>query len=70
MTLAIDALLASQPDGAKAQEFLDGRRVPIVEGQSVTFVWRGQADAVILRHFIYGLESSTSLARVPGTDLW
>ena len=68
--LAIEELLGSHPDAAKVQAFLSGRRVPIVEGQSVTFLWRGQADAVNLRHFIYGLESSTSLARVNGTDLW
>ena len=70
MTLAIEELLASQPDGAKAQAFLSGRRVPIVEGPNVTFVWKGEADAVNLRHWIYGLESATSLARVPNTDLW
>lgn len=70
MTLAIEELLASQPDGARAQAFLSGRRVPIVEGPSVTFLWKGEADAVYLRHWIYGLESSTSLARVPHTDLW
>ncbi len=70
MRPAIEELLASNPDAAKVQAFLNGRRVPIVEGPSVTFVWRGQADAVNLRHWIYGLESSTSLARVDGTDLW
>jgi len=70
MTLAIQELLASQPDAAKAQAFLGGRRVPIVEGPSVTFIWKGEADSVNLRHWIYGLESSTQLARVPGTDLW
>ena len=30
----------------------------------------GQADGVSLRHWVYGLESSTALSRVPGTDLW
>ena len=68
--LAIDELLANQPDPLKAHAFLQGRTVPIVEGASVTFVWVGQADGVNLRHWIYGLESSTSLARVPHTDLW
>ena len=38
MTLAIQEFLASQPDGAKAETFLSGRRVPIVEGPSVTFI--------------------------------
>src|SRR5882724_759042 len=68
--LAIDELLDSHPDQGKAQAFLAGRRVPIVEGASVTFLWMGQADGVSLRHWIYGLESATSLSRMPGTDLW
>src|SRR5205823_1329965 len=45
-------------------------RFPLVEGTHVTVIWVGQADGVSLRHWIYGLESSTALARVPGTDLW
>ena len=35
-----------------------------------TFVYRGQADAVRLRHFIFGLPSTMPFERVPGTDLW
>ena len=68
--LAIEELLANSPDQGKVQAFLEGRRVPIVEGSSVTFLWLGQADGVSLRHWIYGLESSTSLSLVNGTDLW
>ena len=68
--LGIDELLASTPDAARAAAFLAGRRMPIVEGSIVTFCWMGQADGVSLRHWIYGLESSTALARVPNTDLW
>jgi enterochelin esterase family protein len=68
---AIQELLASAPDPAKVQTFLaSGKRFPIVEGSSVTFVWFGQADGVTLRHWIYGLESDSALARVPGTDLF
>ena len=68
--LAIDEFLASNPDGARAVAFLSGRKVPIVEGSIVTFLWLGHADGVSLRHWIYGLESATSLQRVPNTDLW
>jgi enterochelin esterase-like enzyme len=68
--LAIEELLADKPDEAKVKAFLDGRRFPLVEGSSVTIAWYGQADAVSLRHWVYGLESSTALARVPGTDLF
>ena len=68
---AIQELLASSPDAAKVQAFLaSGKRFPIVEGSSVTFIWHGQADGVTLRHWIYGLESDSALVRVTGTDLF
>ena len=67
---AIEELLASRPDASRVQAFLASQPVPIVEGSCVTFLWFGHADAVNLRHWIYGLESSTPLARAPGTDLW
>ncbi|MCP3918574.1 MAG: enterochelin esterase [bacterium] len=46
------------------------REFPIVEGSRVTFVYRGPADSVHLRHWIYGLGSSLPYERVEGTDLW
>lgn len=54
----------------KVDAFLAGRSFPLVEGASVTFVWRGDADGVNLRHWIFGLESDSALARVPHTNLW
>jgi enterochelin esterase-like enzyme len=68
--LAIESLLASRPDQAAVQHFLIGRKMPIVEGSAVTFVWQGLADGVYLRHWIYGLESATELLRIAGTDFW
>lgn len=68
--LAIQKLIDSSPDGEKVDAFLQGRACPIVEGSNVTFVWRGEADGVNLRHWIYGLESANALARIPNTDLW
>ncbi len=68
--LAIERFLDARPDPAKAVAFLRGRQCPIVEGPSVTFVWQGNADAVNLRHWIYGLESANALTNIPKTDLW
>ncbi|HVJ93222.1 MAG TPA: alpha/beta hydrolase-fold protein [Labilithrix sp.] len=68
--LAIQQLIESRPDAGAIDRFLEGRSIPIVEGASVTFVWRGEAHAVKLRHWIFGLESGSSLARIPRTDLW
>ena len=50
--------------------FVSGKKFPLVEGTGATFVWLGHADGVSLRHWIYGLESSNSLSRIPNTDLW
>jgi enterochelin esterase family protein len=68
--LAIRALLEGPLSNDAIDAFVLGREFPLVEGASVTFVWRGEADGVRLRHFIYGLPASQPFTRVPGTDLW
>jgi len=69
MTAAIRQLLAGET-GMSLDEWMRGRSFPIVEGKNATIVWRGEAEAVRLRHFIFGLETSQPLARLEGTDLW
>lgn len=49
---------------------LEGRKFPVVEGRTVTFVFRGNVDEVRLRHWIHGLPQAQPFHRVPGTDLW
>jgi enterochelin esterase family protein len=69
--LAIHTLLETRPlEPAAIDSFLTAHSVPIVEGTSVTFLFRGDAEAVHLRHFIYGLQSTQSFARLPDSDLW
>jgi enterochelin esterase-like enzyme len=68
--LAIDELIASNPTRASVDAFLASRRFPLIEGPSATIVWRGEAESVVLRHWIFALESSNDLARIAGTDLW
>ena len=70
--LAIQELIKSSPDVGKVDAFFakKGRTFPVVEGPHATFVWRGEAEGVTLRHWIFGLESESSLARVPSTDVW
>ena len=58
------------PSSTEIDEFLEGREVPIVEGTRVTVLFRGEADDVRLRHWVYGLATADSLHRIPGTDLW
>lgn len=50
--------------------FMAGHSFPIVDGSSITFVWRGEAEAVHLKHWVFGLPSSQKLARVERTDIW
>lgn len=50
--------------------FIAAHSFPIVSGSSITFVFRGEAEAVHLKHWVFGLPSSQSLTRVVGTDVW
>ncbi|MEK9501641.1 alpha/beta hydrolase-fold protein [Gemmatimonadota bacterium DH-20] len=67
----VRAAEAGTPPSTDAVDgFLHGRAVPVVDGSQVTFVFRGEADDVRLRHWVYGLQTATSLHRLAGTDLW
>ena len=57
-------------DAAAIDAFLARHTFPIVEGRHVTFVYRGEVDAVHLRHWVYGLASEQPFKRIPRTDLW
>jgi enterochelin esterase family protein len=60
--------------GPRTKEAIDAffavNSFPIVVGSSITFVWRGEAEAVHLKHWVFGLPSSQSLARMAHTDVW
>lgn len=69
--LAIAELVhAGTPSPEAIDAFLGRHQVPIAESGKVTFLFRGQADEVRLRHWVYGLASAEPLFRIPGTDLW
>jgi enterochelin esterase-like enzyme len=70
MIRAIDALAAGPHTREAVDAFLAANSFPIVEGSSITFVYRGDADAVHLKHWVFGLPSSQPLSRLDGTDLW
>jgi enterochelin esterase family protein len=50
--------------------WLEGQRLPRVDGRTVTFVFHGEADTVHLRHWIFGLPSSQAFTRIPGSMLF
>ena len=69
--LAIDDLIRQGDFSAAALDrFFADHTFPILEGTSVTFAYRGEADGVLLQHFIYGLETSQPFQRIEGSDLW
>jgi len=70
MSLAIRRLEAGDRSSEAIDTFIAENEFPLVEGAQVTFVFRGEADAVTLQHFIYGLPTSQEFRRVPETDLW
>jgi enterochelin esterase-like enzyme len=67
---AIDTLLAGAKTPEAIDAFIAGHQFPIVEGPSVTFVYRGDADVIHLKHWVFGLPSSQKLIRIDGTNLW
>lgn len=70
MTRAIDQLVKGPHTKDAVDAFLANRSFPIVEGSSMTFVYRGEADAIHLKHWVFGLPQSQQLRRLEGTDLW
>ncbi|MBA3538095.1 MAG: DUF3327 domain-containing protein [Deltaproteobacteria bacterium] len=66
--------IAELEAGPRTREAVDAffanHSFPIVVGSSITFVWRGEAEAVHLKHWVFGLPSSQQLARVDQTDVW
>ncbi len=67
---AITELKAGPRTHEAVTAFFAAHSFPIVDGNSITIVWRGQADAVHLKHWVFGLPSSQQLARIEGTEVW
>jgi enterochelin esterase-like enzyme len=44
--------------------------VPLVEGPSATFLFRGEADSVAVEHWVLGIERPLPMRRLRGSDLW
>jgi enterochelin esterase-like enzyme len=63
-------LADGDPTPAVIDAFIRATRFPIVDSLGVTFVYRGTADAVLLRLWISGLPATQPLERLGETDLW
>jgi enterochelin esterase-like enzyme len=58
------------PPVAAVDDFIANNKFPLVEPGLVTFVYRGQADEVILRRWVSGLSTSQAMQALEGSDLW
>ena len=56
--------------GELVTQFVDKYRSPIIEGQNATFLFRGDADEVFVRHRVVGLPDPLPMKQLAGTDLW
>jgi enterochelin esterase family protein len=65
-----DLLEGGQATPEAIDAFVASNRFPLVDPTGVTFVYRGEADQVLLRCWIYGLPTAQQLDRLPDTDLW
>ncbi len=71
MSKTLAELLAhGPPDRESLDAFVADHDVPLVDRDGVTFLFRGEADAVFLRLFISGLPAAQPLERVAGSELW
>jgi enterochelin esterase-like enzyme len=69
--LAVNRLRERLPvDGAAIDRFLTRHPPPVVEGERATFLFRGEADEVRVRHRVVGLADPLPMKRLPDTDLW
>ncbi|MEZ4648535.1 MAG: hypothetical protein R3E97_07060 [Candidatus Eisenbacteria bacterium] len=69
--LAVQELASRQDLSAEAvEQFIDDHTFPLVEGTSITFLYRGRADAVYLHQWIYGLPSAQPFHRLGNHDVW
>ena len=65
--LAINRLRERLPvDAAVVDRFLARHGAPIVEGEKATFLFRGDADEVRVRHRVVGLADPMAMRRLPG----
>jgi len=60
----------AKPSAAEIDAFLADASFPLVDDRNVTFVYRGQADAVFLRCWVAGLDTAQAFQALAGTDLW
>lgn len=70
MSGLLRSLVAAARSPSASEAFFRTRSFPLVDDDTIVFVWRGEATDVRLRHWVYSLETAQSLHRIPGTEVW
>ncbi|MEQ8205473.1 MAG: hypothetical protein RIA65_04795, partial [Woeseia sp.] len=70
MNGALTTLLKTKPSAKAIDRFIERSAFPLVDADNITFVFRGEADAVFLRCWIAGLDTAQPFQPQEGTDLW
>ncbi|MEI2777921.1 MAG: alpha/beta hydrolase-fold protein [Tetrasphaera sp.] len=69
--LAINRLRDKAPlTGEIIDDFVARHGSPIIEAERATFLFRGEAEEVWVRHRVVGLPDPLPMKRLPRTDLW
>jgi enterochelin esterase family protein len=63
-------IAGGSPTKEQIDAFVAGHQFPLIDRHGVTFVYRGYADQVVLRMFIFGLPTAQPLSRIGPSDLW
>lgn len=70
MSAHYEALLNASANAATLARFYRSHEFPLVDGDTLLFVFHGEAEAVRLRHWVFGLETAQPLERIAGTRVW
>jgi enterochelin esterase family protein len=70
LAILADTAEEDGPTAGAIDAFIAENQFPLTDPDGVTFVYRGEADEVMLQHWVYGLPSAQPLHRLEGTDLW
>jgi len=63
--------VAAAEDADKVLDsFFGGRELPLVNGEEVVFVWRGEAEDLAIAGDMIGMRREEPMHNMPGTDLW
>lgn len=63
-------IAAADDPGKVLDEYLAERELPLVDGEQVVFLWRGEAEDVAIGGEMIGMRRDEPMHRLAGTDLW